>query len=239
MRTSSNTNEIAAALAKAQGEIKIAIKDSNNPFFKSKYADLVTIVKASRDALSKNALAVIQGLSAKDQDWILETRLEHSSGQWYETDFPIYIKEKTSQAIGSAVTYGKRYSLAAIIGVVSDDEDDDGETAVGRGKIYSKPHINTPVNTPGMPVKKEEPKPNVKGFAMSAVQKAEIKILAEHAGMMKDTFLPFLREVTGKESSEYWTESDYNKAVKALKDHLDPEKALDIAMLNMPDREQT
>lgn len=132
MKTSESTSSIASALAKAQAEIKTAIKDATNPHFKSRYADLVAIVESCRPALSKNGIAVIQGGEKKEGSWVLTTRLAHSSGEWYECDFPLLARDNSAQAMGSATTYAKRYALAAMVGVVADDEDDDGEGAMGR-----------------------------------------------------------------------------------------------------------
>lgn len=134
MKTSAETNEINAALSKAQGELKIAGKDATNPFFKSRYSDFQSIIEAARPALVKNGLSVIQGGYWTDGagGWLLITRISHSSGQWYESEFPIQSKDQTAQAFGSAVTYAKRYAFAAMVGVVSGDEDDDGESAMGR-----------------------------------------------------------------------------------------------------------
>jgi hypothetical protein len=131
---SPNINELAAALAKAQGEMDIAGKDNNNPFFKSKYADFATIVKASRPALSKHGLSVSQPpvMMGDNGTGMLVTILLHSSGQYITSSIRINPLKTDHQSLGSCLTYLKRYAYAAIIGVVADDEDDDGETAMVR-----------------------------------------------------------------------------------------------------------
>jgi hypothetical protein len=134
MNQSENIHELAAALAKAQGEMQAAIKDSVNPFFKSKYADLGSVWDAARPVLSKNGLCIIQSTEvATDGKVIMVTTLAHSSGQWIKSYLPLNPSKNDSQGIGAAITYLRRYSLSALVGVVCDD-DDDGETAVGRGK---------------------------------------------------------------------------------------------------------
>jgi hypothetical protein len=134
MNQSENIHELAAALAKAQGEMQAAIKDSVNPFFKSKYADLGSVWDAARPVLSKNGLCIIQSTEvAADGKVIMVTTLAHSSGQWIKSYLPLNPSKNDSQGIGAAITYLRRYSLSALVGVVCDD-DDDGETAVGRGK---------------------------------------------------------------------------------------------------------
>ena len=120
------------ALAKAQGEITGALKDSSNPFFKSKYADLASCWDACRQQLSSNGLAVIQTTDFFDGYVVLSTKLVHSSGQWVEGILPIKTKDDGPQAQGSGITYARRYALAAIVGLAQID--DDAEAAQGRDK---------------------------------------------------------------------------------------------------------
>ena len=126
MRRSETIAELAAALAKAQGEIRGAEKDRENPHFRSQYATLDSVWKACRAALSANGLSVAQGI---DGD-ALVTLLAHSSGQWYESRLPVALPADPQKA-GSAITYLRRYSLAAMVGVAPTD-DDDAEGACGR-----------------------------------------------------------------------------------------------------------
>lgn len=124
-------NELFSALAKAQGEMNTAGLTANNPFFKSKYADLAEIVKASRPALTKNGLCVIQQIRMNEEGLhVLHTLLAHSSGQWIETRMKINPAKNDIQGLGSYISYIRRYSYAALVGVVVSDEDDDGEVAI-------------------------------------------------------------------------------------------------------------
>lgn len=133
MNKSDTTGELAAALAKAQGEMTFAAKDATNPHFKSRYADLAAIVDAIRVPLSKNGLSYSQLCDFNETGaLIVETVLMHSSGEWISGKLFMPVPQQTPQGIGSALTYAKRYSLAAIIGIAA-DEDDDGEAAMGRG----------------------------------------------------------------------------------------------------------
>jgi hypothetical protein len=126
-------NELFGALAKTQGELEVAKTTSKNPFFKSSYADLSQIVKASRPYLAKNGLAVIQRvLTNGGGQMYLFTRLCHSSGQWIESKMPINPPKNDIQSIGSYLTYLRRYNWAAIVGVTASEEDDDGEAAMER-----------------------------------------------------------------------------------------------------------
>ena len=128
MQTSEQINELAAALAKAQGQIQGAVKDSTNPAFKSRYADLASVWDACRVALSLNGLAVVQGPALVGQGVSVTTRLLHSSGQWAESTLMLPMDKATAQGAGSAITYARRYALAAMVGVAPDD-DDDGNAA--------------------------------------------------------------------------------------------------------------
>jgi ERF superfamily len=135
MAQSESINELATALSKAQGEMQAAVKDKVNPFFKSSYADLGSVWDAARPVLSKHGLCVMQTteIAADGTKTVMVTTLAHTSGQWIKSFLPLNPSKNDSQGIGAAITYLRRYSLSAIVGVVCDD-DDDGETAVGRGK---------------------------------------------------------------------------------------------------------
>jgi len=121
------------ALAKAQGEMEIAKTVSANPYFKSKYADLRSVINASRPYLAKNGLSVIQRVLTNGNGQIyLYTRLGHTSGQWIESKMPISPPKTDIQSIGSYITYLRRYNYACLVGVAAADEDDDGEKAMER-----------------------------------------------------------------------------------------------------------
>lgn len=131
MTTSEQVNEIAAALAKAQGAMKNATLNKVNPHFKSKYADLAGIRDAVMPALTANGIAVVQTLTGGVADGhvsnVVVTRLMHASGQWIESAIAIP-PTPDMQKMGSAITYARRYSLSAICGIAA-DEDDDADAA--------------------------------------------------------------------------------------------------------------
>jgi len=116
--------KLAEALAKAQGQIRNADKDSTNPHFKSKYADLASVWDACRKSLSENGLSIVQLTDGGPSPVTVTTRLMHSSGQWIESSLTLQPSPSTPQGVGSALTYGRRYSLMAMVGVAPDDEDD-------------------------------------------------------------------------------------------------------------------
>lgn len=128
---------LAAALAKAQGEIKGAAKDTANPFFKSKYADLASVWEACRAELTKNGLSVIQTTDDGGNGITVVTTLAHSSGEWIRGRLTMRPVKDDPQGVGSAITYARRYALAAIVGVAP--EDDDGNAASGRSNGQQTP----------------------------------------------------------------------------------------------------
>jgi len=145
MTTSDTINELAAALAKAQGKIKGATKDADNPFFKSKYADLASVWDACRAELAANGLSVVQAprASVYEGGWVIEveTRLLHGSGQWMSESLSLPVGKPDAQGVGSAITYARRYALASFVGVAP--EDDDGNAAV-KGTVSANVAIPAP-----------------------------------------------------------------------------------------------
>jgi len=127
---SEQINELALALSKAQSQITGALKDSANPFFKSKYADLAACWDACRKQLTDNNLSVIQTTDLAGDIVVVRTTLAHASGQWIAGVLPVKAKDDGPQAQGSGITYARRYALAAIVGLAQID--DDAEAAQGR-----------------------------------------------------------------------------------------------------------
>lgn len=121
--------KLAEALSKAQGKIKGASKDTANPFFKSKYADLASVWDACREQLSAHGLSVIQTTDNAPEGVCVVTTLAHSSGEWIRGKLTMQPVKNDPQGVGSAITYARRYALAAMVGVAP--EDDDGNAASG------------------------------------------------------------------------------------------------------------
>jgi len=146
---SDDIKDLATALAKAQADMPIADLNKNNPYFKSSYADLQSIVSASRPSLTKYGLSVTQQIY-DDNDGIgwLITTLWHISGQWICSRRRIVPAKNDIQTISSHTTYLKRICYASLIGVVTGDEDDDGEIAVAtsRDTFAKGTAINTKYN---------------------------------------------------------------------------------------------
>ncbi len=129
MERSETIGKLSEALSKAQSAMKPASFDAQNPHFRSRYATLASIMEACRSALSQNQIAVVQGTSVVEDRVIVTTMLIHASGEFISDQLSMNITKDSPQAIGSAITYARRYSLASLVGVVS-DEDDDAEAAM-------------------------------------------------------------------------------------------------------------
>jgi hypothetical protein len=141
MNKSESIKELATSLAKAQGSIKGAIKDSSNPFFKSKYADLASVVEAIRSAYASNGLSYIQTVEPSQADEVrVETMILHSSGEWISCGvLALPVSKVDAQGYGSALTYARRYSLSAAVGIAPEDDDGNAATAAKPKQIdYSK-----------------------------------------------------------------------------------------------------
>lgn len=129
MKKSETIGELAKALAQFQSEVVQPLKDKANPFFKSKYVPLENVVEAITATAPKLGLSFLQYPVANNDYVGIVTVLMHSSGQFIETE-PVFAKpvKQDPQAVGSVITYLKRYSLSAVFGITS-DEDDDGNKA--------------------------------------------------------------------------------------------------------------
>jgi hypothetical protein len=135
MKTSESIKQIAEALVSAQKEIRFAVKDSTNPHYKSKYANINSVIDAVKAPLNNNGIALIQSLSPSDDNKLhLTTRLIHSSGEWIEDTAVCPIQKQDPQGLGSAISYIRRYSLSAMCAVYADD--DDGQSAALNAADY-------------------------------------------------------------------------------------------------------
>lgn len=127
MEMSEQIDALAKALSVAQGEMGGAVKDSNNPFFNSDYADLGSVVKAIKESFAKNGLSYSQ-LPVRDEQGVgVETILMHESGQWIKSQYTLPLAKFDAQSSGGCITYARRYALQAIAGIPA--EDDDGNAA--------------------------------------------------------------------------------------------------------------
>jgi len=194
MNRSESIKELTVALAKAQSQITAAVKDKVNPAYRSSYADLASVWDACREPLNKNGLAVSQLFAEGNEDVrvTVHTMLLHSSGEWLMSSLSLPVEKRTPQAVGSAITYARRYALAAIVGVCA-DEDDDGNAA-----------------------SRQEAKPPVKKAVVAAV---ETTIHASTSKASSDEWLGLISDATDAAAMEsllfglgkakqFWTPAD-------------------------------
>ena len=149
MNKSEQIGELAAALAIAQGaiqpvernrEVKVKLKAGGEYGFS--YATMDAIVDAIREPLSTNGISWVQGVDGSTNGTIVETLIMHKSGQWFSTVTPVRIDGSGAQAVGSGITYAKRYGLTAALGIVTEDDDDGNEADGNERKIIKRPQSN-------------------------------------------------------------------------------------------------
>jgi hypothetical protein len=128
------TAKVSAALVKAQGEFKPAIKTAMNPHLRSKYAPLTDVINAVKDGLSKHGLAFSQSSFIEDGVLILTTRLIHESGETLYSQVSVPLTKPDAQGAGACLSYARRYGLSSICGISTADFDDDGESIKAEAK---------------------------------------------------------------------------------------------------------
>ena len=189
MRSSESLAKISPALVKAINAIEGVKKGADNPFFKSKYANLESVIEAAHGALEANGLAVMQGPGPMDGNCItLTTRLIHESGEWVETDFSLPAGKMDPQAAGSAITYARRYSLMAMLNMPA--VDDDGEASMPRGQPQAKPGKQEDTHGPDWPNLT-----NPSSITSNAAKKDEALVKASIDVKSRLDFAPTAREL--------------------------------------------
>lgn len=137
----SEFNELAKALVEVQKEMEPAKKNANNPFFKSKYAELSEVLPQALSILNKHGLTIMQMTDFEDGFDILKTIIMHSSGQMVEGKMRLHLIKNDPQAHGSAITYARRYALMAAIGMVADEDDDGNKASEVGARKFNKPAL--------------------------------------------------------------------------------------------------
>jgi len=218
MQKSESIAKLAKALAAFQGEVKNPYNSTSNPFYKSKYAPLGDVLALVRPILSKNGLSIIQESSADAGNCVVKTTLLHDSGEWIESDpLTLKLEKNTPQGVGSAMTYGKRYSVCAILGISSDDDDDGNEHE--KKKDDSKPkQENKPVSKP------TPPKPQISKEVQAVTDETKViigKIIKEEKATQDG-----VKEAILKHS----TQANYTQVtdIKVAKAILEEVKKLDV-----------
>ena len=140
MKKSESIASLAMSLSKFQGEVTNPKNTAANPFFKSSYSPLNEVINTTKPLLSKHGLSILQSPSGDGEHIIITTLLMHSSGEWIEGE-PLVLKadKPTAQGAGSAITYGRRYALSAILGIASEEDDDGNSATENKAKTADKP----------------------------------------------------------------------------------------------------
>jgi hypothetical protein len=177
---SDSTVAISAALVACQGALRPALKDANNPVFKTRYADLASVMEAIREPMLENGLAIQhQQLPGEAGRLVLRTVLRHKSGEFLASVAVVPLSKQDAQGMGSALTYARRYGVAAMLGVVQDD--DDGNAA---STPQAKPAAAKPV-----PAQQPAARPPVPPTPPAAAPVTEARIAAEAVDDVKRELL--------------------------------------------------
>ncbi len=139
MKMSDSIKEIAAVLPKVQAEIKGAVKDATNPHFKSRYADLTSVIDACKAALNKHGITFLQPVTAGESGVVVETVLLHSSGEWISDSLALPVSKNDAQGVGSAITYGRRYGLQSMVGIPAEDDDGNAAAKSPADRVLARP----------------------------------------------------------------------------------------------------
>jgi len=212
MNTSENINELAGALAKAQGNISCAIEDKTNPHYKNSYASLSSVWDACRKPLSDNGLAVVQLIDKIDNQTYLITTITHASGQWIKSQMPINIEKVTPQGLGSLLTYYRRYMLSSMVGIApgkDDAEEDDGTIAQKEFKPHSAP---TTLNE-----------------FISNVQVQQIKSLIPLTGRTENDFVQWIFREFNADTIERIKKQNFDAVILRLNSAISMMKEVDYA----------
>lgn len=129
------TDNIASALCAAQLQMTNAAKESDNPHFRSKYADLASVMNACMTALNKNGISVIQPFVETETSKAVCTKFLHPSGETLECSIPIILGKQDMQGLGSAITYARRYGLMSLAGIAPDDDDGNAAASTGQRQL--------------------------------------------------------------------------------------------------------
>ena len=191
--------KLAEALAKAQAEMEPATKDANNPFFKSQYASLASCWQACRGPLTKHGLAIIQTTEPDNGNVTVISILTHSSGQWIKGKLSVKPPKTDSQALGSCLSYLRRYSLSALVGLST--QDDDAESTMSRQNTV-KEKTTTKKATPK--------KTNMKKFIEAVTPIAEKMGPEVFDAFMTENNVKSLDELTNREA-----QTDFYNKLKA------------------------
>ena len=198
MNKSESITNLAKALSAFQSEVQNPKNTADNPFFKSKYAPLNDVLNLARPLLSKHGLSVLQSPAGDGTNIVIASILMHASGEWIEPE-PLVLKadKATAQGAGSAITYGRRYSLSAMLGISSEDDDD------GNG---AEPKQDKP----------KQDKPKTSAGTLSEPQIKRAFAIANEANISPDDVRAWVKSKYHKDDIKNLTKTEYDALCKAL-----------------------
>lgn len=199
MEHSESIAKLAAALMVFQSEVKDPARDGENPHFRSKYVQIDGLLAAVRPILAQHGLSVVQSTGGDGQNVTITTMILHTSGEWLKTDaLTLRAQQATPQGAGSAITYGRRYSMSAALGVAWDD-DDDGNAA----------------STPPKAEKKAAPKAKAKSEAPRKVDSLRAIVAeAKEIGVTNDDIKEVMLRHYNKSASNELTDAEAEEMEK-------------------------
>lgn len=228
MEQSADVTALAAALTKAQAKLKGAEKDAKNPHLKSNYASLASVWEACRGPLTENGLSLVQGPAPAAEGFLgLETMLLHESGQWLRSLAFVPLAKSDPQGYGSCMTYARRYSLSAMVGIYPDD-DDDGHAASGPRPAANQQQARQEPPRQSAPPAESRGDAAANGDAMTHARTAFDAAFSETWPGAKDERLrlAILSDLTGKQitSVAEWKATTFSTAAARIR-ALSPQQA--------------
>ncbi len=211
MNKSESITNLVGALVVFQGKMTAVKKDATNPFYKSRYATLDTIWETIRKPLSENGLSVAQTMDIENGKDVLNTTLYHTSGEWISGMQSVNPVKDDPQSLGSAISYARRYSLSALLGVVA-DEDDDANIATKLEAKSDKPKAEP--KSMEKPVSPETPQKNESNI--SAAQTKKIYASVKEKGITTDQAKSYLKKIFNKLSTKELTISEASRLIEDI-----------------------
>lgn len=241
MQMSPSIAKLALALSKAQFLINGAVMDSDNPFFKSKYADLESVWTAIKKPLHENELAVLQPQGYQGAEFGIFTILIHSSGEFILGFTPVKAKDATAQSMGSGISYARRYALASMLGVYQVDDDGNHATQ-GFSKAPDvllkdlptviKSTATATLSPKGPAATNAVPKPVSKGpakkWVLGDIDRKKMFATAHEAKWAVTELKAVLLNAFGIKSSKELTEQQFKVLLNLMKIGKNPNQAVDI-----------
>ena len=209
MNKSESITNLAKALSNFQGKMIAVKKDAINPFYKSRYATLDTIWETIRKPLSENGLSIAQTMNVFGDKSLLETTLYHTSGEWISGTQLVNPIKDDPQSLGSAISYARRYSLSAILGIVADEDDDANVATKSELKTEQKQEVKSP---PDKWIEENKDIPNI----ITRAQTKKIYASVKERGITSAEAKAYLKEVFHKMSTKELTVSEASRLIEDI-----------------------